>query len=395
MKIALLQFYSKNPTPVYDELARVLRSKGHTVWVATPDDRGDLAWRDGAEILHRTRGPGRCVVPGLRFMERRVRQLLFMLRVRRDVAGLRPDVAQINKSTYCGIIPWRKPLGIRFVFDVRQLGLWGDETPRGRRANRRVLRRVRRNSLRGYDIACYPSDRAAQLVLGANWPQHAIIAPIGVSPVFLEHRLPEPTPVRDRRVTFIYVGSLVRAKRLEGLLEAAAVAQRGGANLELTLMGPGDGISHYIDVIRRLGLEGTVQVRPPVPYKDVPAIVAAHDLAVAFVPTIEDWKYQVTLKILEYRALGVPILASDLPPNRGIVRPGENGLLAGNAPEVFGAAMLRFVREPELLEACRAGARAVREGRTWSTVADVYLDRAYSWSSGQLVEAPIASSSRG
>lgn len=377
MKLALLQFYSKNPTPVYDELAQVLRAKGHTVWVGTPDEQGDLAWHDGVSVFHRTRGPGQGAKPG-QFLRRRLAQAAYMLRVRSDLARFRPDIAQVNKTTYAGLIPRFLPQGIRCIYDVRQLGLWGGDSRRGRAANKRVLHRLRRNSTRVFDLACYPSALAARRALGDDWSAHAVVTPIGVDRSFLNYEHVPDGPSNSRRVVkFVYVGSIVQGRRLEILLQAASRLIGSGCLLELVLIGPGEGAGHYRQMLGRMGLEGNVEIRPPVPYREVPRVIAQHDVAVAFVPEIEDWKYQVTLKVLEYRALGMPVLASDLPPNREVVADGINGVVAGNTPEEFASGMKRFLDDPAFLNSCRRNARSMRQGKTWEDVARVHEEEVY------------------
>jgi glycosyltransferase involved in cell wall biosynthesis len=178
-------------------------------------------------------------------------------------------------------------------------------------------------------------------------------------------------------VRFLYVGSLLTGKRLEGLLQAANVLRASTDRFRLTLMGPGDGAEHYCGLAASMGLEHLVDIRPPVPYREVPHVVSGYDVAAASVPDIEDRQYQVTLKVLEYRALVVPILASDLPPNRDVVLQGVNGVLAKNDSTEFAAGMRRFVEDRSFLAACRSRALAMREGRTWEDVARVHEEDVY------------------
>ena len=106
----------------------------------------------------------------------------------------------------------------------------------------------------------------------------------------------------------------------------------------------------------------------------MPAATVAHDVALALVPERPaDWMYHPTLKILEYRALGLPIIATDFAPNREFVTEGANGLLVSNTAESIAAAMLRFIAEPGFLADRRAAAQTMRTGLVWPKVADQYL----------------------
>jgi glycosyltransferase involved in cell wall biosynthesis len=130
----------------------------------------------------------------------------------------------------------------------------------------------------------------------------------------------------------------------------------------------------YADAIRRQGLQSLVAISPPIPYEQVPAATVAHDVALALVPERPaDWMYHPTLKILEYRALGLPIIATDFAPNREFVTEGVNGLLVQNTADSIAAAMLRFLCDPGFLAHSRAAAQTMRQGLTWDAVATQYL----------------------
>lgn len=108
----------------------------------------------------------------------------------------------------------------------------------------------------------------------------------------------------------------------------------------------------------------TSRILPPVSYSTIPETVLQYDVAFAYVPEQPDWQYHPTLKVLEYRALGIPIIATDLVPDREIVLPGQNGLLVQNDPVDIAAAMLRFITDRAFLTSCTAHAYEARQGDT-------------------------------
>lgn len=66
------------------------------------------------------------------------------------------------------------------------------------------------------------------------------------------------------------------------------------------------------------------------------------------------------LKALEFMAAGVPVVATDLPEQRRLIRHGTDGYLAGD-PETFAEAVLELVRDEELRN--RMGAAAQERAR--------------------------------
>ncbi len=373
MHILLAQFYSSQPTPDYDKFAAEMRARGHVVWVGTPNAAGDVEWRDGTAVVG-TVSAGRLPLP--RPLARRLAKLDRFRRVRRFIAQTAPDLVQVNAFDLFRFLPLAAPRRARYILDVRQIneqhgtGLFGRaKAAWGNRARGFYSRRL-------FDHTTFLHAAGAQQVLGSDWPRWATVVPMGVDPQFLAAE-PPPSPAADRArpVSFIYIGRLTRRRRLERILAAAALVRRQTESFRVVFMGHDASDGYYADTIGRLELGDRVAIRPPIPYEQVPAAVLAHDVALAYVPELPaDWMYHPTLKVLEYRALGLPIIATDFRPNREVVEDGANGLLIENTPDSIAAAMLRYICDPDFLAHSRAIAATRREGLTWDAVATQYLD---------------------
>ena len=84
----------------------------------------------------------------------------------------------------------------------------------------------------------------------------------------------------------------------------------------------------------------------------------------------------LSMSLIEAAAVGLPLLASDIPANRGVVRPGRNGLLfpAGD-PEGLRAALGELLADAELRRSLGATARQLAE-RSYAleSVAGAHID---------------------
>lgn len=372
MHILLAQFYSSQPTPDYDKIAVEMRARGHTVWVGTPNAVGDVDWHDGQRIVANLPGYGRSRLP--RKLANRLAKIAMFRRVHRFVAQTRPDIVQLNAFELFRLLPLGAPRETHYILDVRQVNEQHGTGPIGR------ARAALANNARGFysrhlfKRTTFLHPAGARRVLGDEWTRWASIVPMGVDRQFLAVERPPIEADRRGPVVFIYIGRLTQRRRLERILDAAALVRRETGNFRVIFLGYDASDGAYAERIRQLGLGGVVSIRPPIAYEQVPAAVAATDVALAYVPERPaDWMYHPTLKILEYRALGMPIIATDFLPNRELIEDGANGLLVQNTAESIASAMLRYICDPSFLAHSRAAALARRQGQTWEAIATHYL----------------------
>ncbi|OQY84576.1 MAG: hypothetical protein B6D40_05195, partial [Anaerolineae bacterium UTCFX3] len=103
--------------------------------------------------------------------------------------------------------------------------------------------------------------------------------------------------------------------------------------------------------IRKLGIEASVIVQPAVPHHEVPALVAAADICVAPLGLNDRNVTQgaCPIKVLEYMAAGRPLLASNMPIVRELVREDVDALLfSPNDPEDLARQALTLLDDFEL-----------------------------------------------
>lgn len=378
MHILLGQFYSNQPTPAYDEIATALRASGHTVWIGTPNETGDILWNDGNSTVARQSAASpdwlnKRFIP--RSVARRLNIFVRLRRVRRFIRQVRPDVVQINVANAFRWLPVLMPRPTRFILDVRQTNETHGEGLVGRAVS------FLRNKSRGFysrfifDRTCFLHWAGAEHVLGPDWQRWATVVPMGVDGRFLSAKAgpADDRPRHGDQLRFIYVGRLSRRRLLERLIDASALVRRRTSGFKLVFVGHDQSEGYYQEYAGKLDLGDTVEFLPPVPYASVPDVLLQHDVALAYVPEQPaDWQFHPTLKVLEYRALGMPIIATDFLPNRELIEDGINGLLIENTPESIAQAMLRFSTDPQFLADCRRHAQASREGVTWPQVAGQY-----------------------
>lgn len=137
--------------------------------------------------------------------------------------------------------------------------------------------------------------------------------------------------------------------------------------LRLFVVGDGPLREELSDELERRGMLQNVVFTGFLPHEEIPALIRTLDIGLAPYSQPEHLWYASPLKVFEYMACGVPVVAANLGQTVEIVRHGENGLLYDHEDlEELAAACERLLDDPGLRS--RLGATAAREIRdryTW------------------------------
>lgn len=200
------------------------------------------------------------------------------------------------------------------------------------------------------------------------------IVPNGVDP---ERFLPSArTPARDT-FTVGFVGTLKPWHGLDVLLTAFARLHARAPAARLLLVGDGPERTTVEHQIAELDLASVVELTGAVSPAEVPALLGRMDVATAPYPSADNC-YFSPLKLFEYMAAGLPVVASHVGQVASVIHHGRNGLLCapGNAAALAGN-LEQIYQFPALRRQLGAAAReAVLAHHTWDAVARRILDLA-------------------
>lgn len=165
----------------------------------------------------------------------------------------------------------------------------------------------------------------------------------------------------------VYLGQLMAWKGVEVLLHALARTD----GLPALVIGGRRGDDPRRDELRRmaegLGLGERVEWAGWLPPHEAWRRLRRGDVGV--VPTRAGGSQELStspLKLFEYLACGLPVVASDVPALREILTEGESGLFFREGdPEALAVALRRATSEPGLHQRLRAGGLRAAEGRSW------------------------------
>jgi glycosyltransferase involved in cell wall biosynthesis len=187
-----------------------------------------------------------------------------------------------------------------------------------------------------------------------------------------------PAPLPPRGTPLIaFSGSFRPWHGLEDLLAAFEILVRGPApDAHLLLVGDGPARAELEASSARVGLAERVHITGLVPHAEVPRWLAGADLAVAPYPRLEHFWYS-PLKLYEFLALGLPVVATDVGQIREALAGGERGLLSPPGdPEALARAMAELLEDRGRARTLAAAGREwVLENATWGRRVGDILER--------------------
>jgi glycosyltransferase involved in cell wall biosynthesis len=288
------------------------------------------------------------------------------------VRRARRDGAELVFTRDLGVAYWAERARIPCVYEAHSV-----PRPRSQRVWRRIGRRVSVVAL-----TPFIAEEFARLGVPAGHltveGDAVDLAPFAALPSKADARERLGVSRDDRWVG--YVGRFHRFHEERGLRElVTAFASVAGSHPDSRLVcvgGPMDRVPAYRSIAAGLGLDPErVRFVDRVPNADVPTWLAALDVAVMPAIRTRHFSYETSpLKVFEYLAAGLPIVAGDLPATRLVLRDGENALLADpENPPAMAWAISRLLSDAALAERLASQGRRDVEGMTWTARAERIL----------------------
>jgi glycosyltransferase involved in cell wall biosynthesis len=180
--------------------------------------------------------------------------------------------------------------------------------------------------------------------------------------IFDPSRYPRRPFMEDGELRLIHHSNLQRIYGLEYAI--AAVALLPDLRVRLDVYGDGPYRPQLEEAIRDAGVADRVQLHGRVALDELPRLLAASDIGL--VPTRPEPYAELSLstKLLEYAAMGVPVIASDLATFRAHLDDRAIRYVPGGNPQAIAAAIRADVAFPET--ALARGAEAQRQAAAYA-----------------------------
>lgn len=273
--------------------------------------------------------------------------------VRRLAAERRFDVVHIcNPPDFMALAAW--PLrrgGARFVFDHHDLvpELYLARFGRGRDLLYRLTFPLERFAFRLAHVVIATNDsyRAVALTRGRKRPDEVFVVR-NAPDLSRFHPVPvDPALRRGKPHLLAYVGTIAPQDGVDHALRALAVLRERRDDWHAIFAGDGDALADMKVLARELGLEGAVDFTGWLGDEELVRVLSTADVCLAPDPKNPFNDASTMVKVLEYMAMGRPIVSYDLRETRASA--GEAALYAtANEASSFADRIEQLLDDPEL-----------------------------------------------
>lgn len=360
MKVVhMTSVHPRYDTRVFQKMCRSLAQQGHEVSLVVADGLGDEVL-DGVEIFDVGRSSSRW------------RRMAFAtFRVARKAFSLNADIYQLHDPELLPAANWLRFKGKRVFFDSHedvpaQLSVKPYLSPFLRYILSRCMSAAERllvKQLSGV-IAATPFIRDKFQNIG--------VSSIDVNNFPLLTEFPEPTDWEIRKKRVVYVGGIERIRGICEMVEAL------DATIEAEAM---DLCGDFSDQALKEKVEGLagwskVSAHGFVDRKQVAQILSTSMAGLVTLHPTVNYKVALPVKMFEYMAAGMPVIASDFPLWRSIVEESACGLLVDPMdPKQIAVAIDKLLSDPNRArEMGESGRKAIIQKYNWGVEMSKLVD---------------------
>lgn len=272
-------------------------------------------------------------------------------------------------DTFWHIAKRYKKSGVKFVFDHHDLcpELYLSKYDR-QDLFYRLLLYLERKQFETADavISTNESYREIAIRRGGKKPEQVTVVRSGPLLARFEPVPPDPALRKGRSHLCVYLGVMGPQDGVDYAIRAAKrVISRGFEDVHFAFIGSGDSYDDLVALSRELGLDPWVTFTGRIPDEDLKRYLCTADLGIAPDPKTPLNDVSTMNKIVEYMAMGLPVVSFDLKESR--YSAGEAAVYISNDdPDAMGDAMIALLQDPDRRRKMgEIGRRRVREALAW------------------------------
>jgi glycosyltransferase involved in cell wall biosynthesis len=179
----------------------------------------------------------------------------------------------------------------------------------------------------------------------------------------------------------IYLGTMVRVRRIDFLLDMLVVILKSRPNVKLLLVGdaPIEDMNQLKQRVQELGLTNNVIFTGFVPMETGWAYILRSNVCLSPFRPSPILDSTSPTKVVEYLALGKPVVANKHPDQSQVLNSSYAGLAVDYTPEAFAAACIDILSSPGLAHQMGVnGVEYVKQNRTYDVLINKLVNKYHS-----------------
>lgn len=198
--------------------------------------------------------------------------------------------------------------------------------------------------------------------------------PNGVNPEYFAPR--DGRKVREKyhlnqSNVILYVGVIGKTRKLSMLIDTLVRVKKAHNDAYLVMVGDGTDKRNLEKLAVEMGVRENVIFTGRVPPQDVPDYIAAADICVSPIPPFKFYQVSSPIKMIEYMAMGKPVVASEeVKEQREVIEENGGGILAPFRAGSFAEAIIELIDNSDKMQDMgQKGAEWVAQNRTYEILA--------------------------
>lgn len=222
---------------------------------------------------------------------------------------------------------------------------------------------------RGASLVFVQSEQMKSDLQAQGVPASKMTAvPMGIAPQHLSAPAASAVPGR-----VVYLGTLVRVRQLDILLEAMKLVLQEFPRAELIFIGDGDQPQDRLwleSQARELGIANAVRFTGHLPMEQAYQLVSTAAVCVSPFRPIGILRSTSPTKLVEYMAMGKPVVANDHPEQQQVLAESGAGVCVSWSAVGFASGILQLLRDPAAAQAMGSrGPEYVAQRRSYEVIA--------------------------
>jgi glycosyltransferase involved in cell wall biosynthesis len=153
-------------------------------------------------------------------------------------------------------------------------------------------------------------------------------------------------------------GTISVERGLKLMIEAVNMLIQRMPDLRLRLVGATDSAEHMIrELTTKTAAESHIDVLPPVPNDQIPGILAECHCGISLLEPSPYFEASPPIKVVEFLAAGLPVIANDLPSHRLYLKNLLNAMIVDYSAQSLASALENLIRDEDLRMRLSSGAK--------------------------------------